>query len=247
MISSIIPTNEAKNAEVSANGSKTENLFEKSLDELALLASRIFEVPIAALHFMDGISLRYNTSTGLKVREVSVENLLSLFSILQSENVIQVPDTRKDERLGNHLLVADEPGILFYASAPIRASDGMAAGTLILMDHQPRRLNPAQLEIMKLLATHSSSLVELRREAKCLENTLRGLEERNAGMEVFCHQAAHHLKSPLCTISMMTELFREQYSGQMDEEGVELLETINEATSQLAREVDEILNTRSKN
>ena len=103
-----------------------------------------------------------------------------------------------------------------------------------------------QIESLQILANQIFHLLELKRDASILEATVSQLEGRIGEMEVFTHRAAHHLKSPLCTISMMTELFREQYAGQMDQEGIALLDTINESTSQLAGEVDDILNKRGR-
>jgi PAS domain S-box-containing protein len=64
-------------------------------------------------------------------------------------------------------------GLRFYAAAPLVASDGTLFGILAVMDHEPRRLQPAQRESVRLLARQAASRLEQSARLNMLERELR--------------------------------------------------------------------------
>jgi GAF domain-containing protein len=245
MISSDISNRDANRVTKLKSYSILDKLPEKDFDDLSRLAARVCTTPMAVISLLDEKHHWDKSVYGRKISEISVLISITDTIILHDENVIEIPDLAGDERFCHLSFVTEEPPVHFLAAVPIRTSEGYVVGTLSVMDHQPRVLEKMQIESLQILADLVFHLLELKVNTRSQETSVRKLEGRIGEMEVFTHQAAHHLKSPLCTISMMTELFREQYAGQMDQEGIELLDTINEATSQLAGEVDDLLNKRS--
>jgi hypothetical protein len=69
-------------------------------------------------------------------------------------------------------LVTGEPHIRFYAGIPLINPEGLALGTLCVVDHQPRRLSAAQQKTMQALSRQVMALLELRRVSARLADAL---------------------------------------------------------------------------
>lgn len=72
-----------------------------------------------------------------------------------------------DQRFVDNPLVVGNPGIRFYAGAPINLSDGLRMGTLCVIDREPRALTGHQRLILTQLALAASEALEQRVLARC--------------------------------------------------------------------------------
>ncbi len=80
------------------------------------------------------------------------------------------------DRIGGsefHALLQVFKGLRFYAMAPLVAADGVVFGLIAVMDHEPRRLQPAQRDSLRLLARQASSRLEQGARLTLVERELR--------------------------------------------------------------------------
>ncbi|HSG93994.1 MAG TPA: sensor domain-containing diguanylate cyclase [Afifellaceae bacterium] len=92
-----------------------------------------------------------------------------------------VEDARLDERFADNPFVTGEPGIRFYAGAPLHTRDGQNIGTLCTIDLKPRSINESQLAALSDLARLVVDEMELRLLATT--DSLTGVMARRALIE----------------------------------------------------------------
>ena len=124
---------------------------EKSFDNLAKLATQIFNIPIALISLLDKDRQWVKSSIGTDVKEFPREQSFCEYTI-QGNTVFEIPDTLLDERFINYPVVNSEPHVRYYAGAPLIDDNGYALGTLCIFDLVPRELNDSQKDILKSIA-----------------------------------------------------------------------------------------------
>lgn len=137
---------------------------EKTFDNLAKLASSICEAPISLVSFVDDKRQWFKASVGVTISETPRDIAFCEYAI-RDDKVMIVEDATRDERFANNPLVIDEPGIRFYAGAPLVVADGERLGTLCVIDRKPRALTPTQLEALTILRDAVVAQLELRKAA----------------------------------------------------------------------------------
>ena len=150
---------------------------ERIFDELASLAVRIFEVPIALVAFADPERVWFKSCIGLSVSEAPREITLCHHTIQQSK-VFVVSDALEDARFMCSPLVTTDPKVRFYAAAPILTEDGYALGVVCIVDRVPRRLQEFQLTILQSLAQLAMEQLEMRRQLVEAMESNRPLDPR---------------------------------------------------------------------
>jgi serine/threonine protein kinase len=134
---------------------------EPEFDDLALLASQVCEAPFALISFVDRDREWFKAKVGLS--ESSFPRLVALCApAIQGRDVFIVPDAASDHRFSENPLVVNEPGLRFYAGAPLLTPDGYAIGTLSVLDRVLRELTDPQVEALRALARQVMAQVELR-------------------------------------------------------------------------------------
>lgn len=87
---------------------------------------------------------------------------------LSGDRALVVSDATLDPRFADNPLVTGEPGLRFYAGAPLVTGTGYVLGTLCVLDVVPRALSGLQVEHLTALARQVVSQLELRRQAEAL-------------------------------------------------------------------------------
>jgi len=79
--------------------------------------------------------------------------------------LLEVRDATADLRFAANALVVGAPDVRFYAGAPLVIGNGLAVGSLCVIDTQPRQLDPAQRDALERLARLVAERLEARRKA----------------------------------------------------------------------------------
>ncbi len=241
MITPIIPTNEPRRMEALKELSILDTLPEKEYDEITFLAAQICNTPISLISLIDEKRQWFKSHYGTDAIQTPREIAFCAHAINDKNNIFIVEDSRIDDRFHDNPLVTSEPGVIFYAGVPLVTSEGYALGVLCVNDHVPHTLDQFQIRALEVLSNQVGRLFELRRKTRKLESSVYNLETQNKCLERFASVAAHDIKSPLCSIIMMTELFKEQYSEFIDNEGKGLLQMVSSSTYKLTQLIDGIL------
>ena len=136
-ITAPLPANEAERLEALRRYNILDTPTEVAFDRITSLAARLFDVPIALVSLVDESRAWFKSGYGFEVREVQRDATICSLALL-SDDVLVIPDTRQDKRLACNPFVQNEPGLRFYAGAPLITQDGFNLGTLCLLDMKPR-------------------------------------------------------------------------------------------------------------
>ena len=150
---------------------------EQSFDDIAQVAMQLSNVPVAVVSLVDKDRQWFKSCLGLDATETPRDVAFCAHAILVPDDVLIVADATKDIRFCDNALVTGAPYIRFYAGAPLVTSDGMALGTLCVIDYQPRILSAAQIASLKALARQVVQLLCLRSEHDQREITTNKLSQ----------------------------------------------------------------------
>lgn len=142
-------------------------------DNLAQIACDHFNVPIALISFIDADRQWFKAAIGLSVRQTPRHDSFCAFAIMHPESVFVVEDALRDARFCTNPLVVGEPGIRFYAGAPIVAANRQTLGTVCVIDREPRTFSAADRAMLTRLANVARSLLDLHRRNEWLHETAK--------------------------------------------------------------------------
>src|SRR5437868_3532920 len=96
---------------------------EQALDDLTALAAQICGKPMATISLVDKDRQWFKARVGLDMAETS-RDISFCAQALNGPELLVVPDATLDERFANFPTVTGEPGIRFYAGAPLVTPEG---------------------------------------------------------------------------------------------------------------------------
>ena len=147
---------------------------------LCRLAQSMFDVPAAIVTIVGRDEQVFLGCVGLSVTRTPRGQAFCNYTIL-SDQVFVVEDASRDARFAENPLVTGEPGIRFYAGAPLALEAGRRLGSLVLIDVKPRGMTEAERSRLRDLAAVVVSEFELHRaklEAALQRDELVASEER---------------------------------------------------------------------
>lgn len=134
---------------------------EEGLDRLTWLAANLLSAPVALLTLLTPTHQFFKSRVGLDMVETPRSWAFCNHTIMQ-KSVFTVEDLAADPRFAANPAVAGAPWFRFYAGAPVLDGDGFAIGSLCVIDHQPRRLDPREIQALQILAALGSDQLRLR-------------------------------------------------------------------------------------
>ena len=150
-------------------------------DGVVGLLSKLCDAPIVLVTLVERDQQRFLGRTGLD-QTTTPRSASFCAHAMRMPDIMVVPDATCDPRFADNPLVTDEPGVRFYAGAPLVTASGIPLGALCVIDHVPRDgLTPIQAEAMRVLASNVMTIIEARREAEA--------------RDVIAHELAHRIKN----------------------------------------------------
>jgi len=174
-MSARIPPTEAARLEALRQYAVLDSEAEQGFDELVRVASILCGTPISLVSLVDADRQWFKARHGLEATQTPRDQAFCAHAILDDVPLV-VPDAHRDARFQDNPLVVGDPGIRFYAGAPLLNPQGHALGTLCVIDRQPRALAAAQIEGLQLLARQVVTQLEHRRVTAALASALAGLK-----------------------------------------------------------------------
>ncbi|KQM79545.1 bifunctional diguanylate cyclase/phosphodiesterase [Xylophilus sp. Leaf220] len=142
----------------------------EGFDRITRLATDLFGVPIALVTLVDSERQWFKSRVGLAVQETTRGD--SFCSVAMTRpGVMVVEDALLDPRFRDNALVVGEPGIRFYAGAPLVLPSGHALGSLCVIDRVPRSFSAAQCAQLQDLAALAMAQIDLARMAGRVDDT----------------------------------------------------------------------------
>lgn len=156
-----------------------DSLPEQAYDDIATIAAQICGVPIALISLIDKDRQWIKASYGIPsaLREIPRELSCCAHTITSPDELLEVENASKDDRFLDNPLVVGEPNIQYYAGASLTTKEGIALGTLCVIDHNPNKLTEAQRNSLLALSRQVMALLELRKETLDFDKNKSHLQE----------------------------------------------------------------------
>ncbi|MBC8122090.1 MAG: GAF domain-containing sensor histidine kinase [Gemmatimonadaceae bacterium] len=192
---------------------------EPGFDRITALAARLFRVPVCTISLVDESRVWFKSKVGWSGDQVKRDESMCSLAVLQ-EKLLVIHDARHDGRFSCNPFVEAEPGIRFYAGAPLVTRDGYNLGTLCIVDTKPRdQFNEEEQRTLLDLAAMVIDELELRLSMQRIANTDRALLEVTCGVsqatgKEFFASLVLHLS---CALDI-----RCAFVGELEGEGLEV-------------------------
>ena len=154
---------------------------ERDFDDLARLAARVCEAPIAMIGLIDEDREFIKARHGIDLIWLDLDQAVCAHTILSTE-VLVIEDTRADVRTSANRM-NDEIGMRFYAGAPLIDAEGHTLGALCVVDRRPRTLTEHQHEALRILSRQVVAQIEMRRAHRAYVEALAIAEARSTELE----------------------------------------------------------------
>lgn len=161
----LVPINEALRLERLRGLRVLDTAPDPILDEIVAAASAMAGVPIALVSLVDAERQWFKSRVGLDAKETP-RNLAFCAHAIHGSDIFEVKDALSDQRFAENPLVTSDPKIRFYAGAPLLTDDGLALGTLCVIDRVPRTLSDNQRESLVRLGRAVTMILDSRRTAE---------------------------------------------------------------------------------
>lgn len=136
---------------------------ERELDEMAEIAAAICETPVSIISFIDEKRQWYKAKIGISKNEVPLKDTFCRHTLDKPEEVLVVSDPSEDERFKNNPDVLAQPGIKFYAGAPLVSKHGNVLGTVCVVDFKENEISTLKRKALQLVSKKVMEYLEARR------------------------------------------------------------------------------------
>lgn len=143
----------------------------------------IFGAEKCSIALVDRDRIWFKSRIGIFDQERPREGSFAAYTILSNE-ILVVEDARLDERFKDMPIVTGDPGLRFYAGAPLMIRPGIAIGSLAVLDSRPRRISAKERAALEAMAKVVVGLIEVNRLAAVSEARRVEIEEKRRVLEM---------------------------------------------------------------
>ena len=240
-LSALIPRDENARLDELRSFAILDTAAEQAYDDITQIASSICDTPIALISLVDDERQWFKSRVGLEATETSRDLAFCAHAILDSDNLMVVPDASSDIRFAGNPLVTGDPNIRFYAGAPLVTNSGHALGTLCVIDREPRELTAEQRATLDALARQVMAQLNLRRSLHQVQEQQWELRRALKQRDTLVAAVSHELRTPLTAIHGFIEVLRETDAGFDETERQEFLATASRQAEDLGHIIDDLL------
>jgi len=242
MLRPAIPKNEIQRLKALQEANILYTPTEEEFDNITKLASFICKTPVSLISLVgeheQWFKSKYGTDLCTSDRDIS----FCSHAILQPDELMEVKDTRLDNRFeDNPFVIAEKDPIIYYAGMPLKDYNNMVLGTLCVIDTKPNQLEQEQKNALKSLAKQVEILLELKRKNDYLENIKKQLNEHNAMLKDFAGVVSHDMKMPLANMIITADILKAKFGEKIGEEGLSYLKNLKQAGLRLSGYINGIL------
>ncbi len=159
-----IPNNEADRLQHLRDLFVLDSEPEPLFDSLTRLASQVCGVPIALVSLIDSERQWFKSNLGLPGVNETPRDIAFCAHAICNDALFEVPDATLDPRFADNPAVTGEADVRFYAGAPLVLPGGQRVGTLCVVDHEARKLDARQAEMLTTLARITTEALLMRRD-----------------------------------------------------------------------------------
>lgn len=216
--------------------------FEAEFDNITKLASFICNTPISLISLVGKDKQWYKSKHGAGIGETNRDISFCSHAILQPDTLMEIKDTRLDERFKDNPFTIDSiDPVIYYAGMPLLDHNGYALGTLCVLDSKTHCLNQDQKDALKTLAKQVEMLLELRRKNVHLEKLKKELNQQNSLLKDFAGVVSHDMKMPLANMIITADILKAKYGEKIGEEGKKYLHHLKQAGLKLSEYISGLL------
>jgi diguanylate cyclase (GGDEF)-like protein len=178
MIEAAIPANEPARIAALQNTQLLDTPLEERFERITRLVCRLLGVPKASISLVDETRQWFKSMQGSAMMETPRKISFCAHAIL-SDEIMLVPDAKRDIRFADNPLVTGPEQMVFYAGHPLRAPDGSRVGVLCAIDHKSREFSIDDLQTLRDLAAlaeaelNATSMVDTQKDLLSQLNTER--------------------------------------------------------------------------
>lgn len=147
----LLPSDEVERLKALAALGLLEGAAPQAWDRITHAAQIRFQVPYSAVTLLAKDEQHIPSACGFPAGRTPREHAFCNWTVLHDE-VFVVPDAREHRELSRNPYVVGEPGIRFYAGAPLVLANGIRLGGLCVIDTEPRTFEPAEAAVLRHLA-----------------------------------------------------------------------------------------------
>ncbi|KAA8918072.1 MULTISPECIES: GAF domain-containing protein [Xanthomonas] len=158
-------TDEAQRQRVLDSYRIVDSLPEAAYQDIVQIAAALCDTPIALLSLLDRDRQWFKARIGLELPQTERSQAVCDHAIREPEHMLEVPDLADDPRFADLQMVRGDTGARFYAGMPLVTEEGVALGTVCVLDTAPRQLTETQRDGLRALARTAMRLLDERRRA----------------------------------------------------------------------------------